>query len=119
MRKVTPRSSSPSFVFFSSMSIRAIAETLASPNTTALGPSSSLSKPLSFEPSSTARRASVFFTTSISTFFSWSLRRSALFLLPVIPRGLTTATPSTPFSRSLNSRVMRFLTFLLIFAPSF
>ena len=80
---------------------------------TALGPSSSASKPLSF-PSPTARLASVFFTTVIRRPFSRSLRRIWLFFVALIPRGLMTATESTPLNLSPSSRVIRFLTFLLM-----
>src|SRR6266487_1178865 len=84
---------------------------------TALGPSSSLSKPLSFESSPMARLASVFFTTVMRRPFSRSLRRIWLFLVAAIPRGLITATDSTPLKRSPSSLVIRFLTFLLIIHP--
>src|SRR5438093_7911795 len=81
---------------------------------TALGPSSSLSKPLSFESGPTARLASVFFTTVIRSPFSRRRRRIWLFLAAAIPRGLMTATLSTPLNRLPSSRVIKFLTFLLI-----
>src|SRR4051812_28466377 len=40
-----------------------------------------------------------------------------LFCVAGIPRGLITATDSTPLNRSPSSRVMRFLTFLLMITP--
>src|SRR5438067_4357647 len=80
---------------------------------TALGPSSRRSKPFSF-PSPTARLASVFLATVIRRPFSRSRRRIWLFLVAGIPRGLMTATESTPLNRSPSSLVIRFLTFLLM-----
>src|SRR5262245_28114451 len=83
---------------------------------TALGPSRSLSKPFSFVPESAARArfTSVFLTTCIRRPSSRSLRRIRLFWIAGIPRGLMTATESTPLKRSPSSLVIRFLTFLLM-----
>src|SRR4051812_19956409 len=83
---------------------------------TALGPSSSLSKPWSLPPS-TARRARVFFTTVIRRPFSRRRRRMPWFLSASIPRGLITATPSSSFSRVVSSFVIRSLTCLLMGKP--
>src|SRR5271170_5493624 len=80
---------------------------------TALGPSSSLSKPLILVPLA-ARRARVFFTTVIFRPLAPRRRRIRLFFVPSIPLGLMTATPSSGLNFAVSSFSIRFLTFLLM-----